>query len=36
MIVIKTKYILSQLLATKHNWLHNYRAMAEQAQEAQW
>lgn len=33
MIVIKTKYILSQLLATKLNWLHNYQAMAEQAQE---
>lgn len=31
MIVIKTKCILSQMLATKTNWLHNYQAAAERA-----
>lgn len=31
MIVIKTKCILSQMLATKTNWLHNYQAVVEQA-----
>lgn len=31
MIVIKTKCILSQMLATKTNWLHNYQALAEWA-----
>lgn len=31
MIVIKTKCILSQMLITKTNWLHNYQAAAEWA-----
>jgi len=31
MIVIKTKYILSQMLTTKTNWLRNYQAVAKWA-----